>query len=99
MAAELRETMHDLHDAGAIDKQPLRKFAKQVAPSCVDEQSNEMGTSESCPEPQLHYDEWLSGKVKNTQVRVAAGTTQMHGHGDAMSLLKRRLKARVRGAD
>ena len=44
------------------------------------------------------YDEWLFGKVSKTMARVAEGATQLHEHGDAMSLLKDRLEARVRKA-
>ena len=44
------------------------------------------------------YDEWLFGKVSKTMARVAEGTTHLHEHGDAMSLLKERLEARVRKA-
>lgn len=42
------------------------------------------------------YDDWLSGKVNKTMERVAAGTTELREHSDAMSLLKDRLEARLR---
>ena len=54
--------------------------------------------SEFFIDPESGYDEWLFGKVSKTMARVAEGTTRLHEHGDAMSLLKERLEARVRKA-
>lgn len=47
-------------------------------------------------DPESGYDEWLFSKVSKTMGRVADGATQLHEHGDAMSLLRDRLEARVR---
>ena len=42
------------------------------------------------------YDGWLFDKVTATMARVESSETRVHGHGDAMALLRERLKARVR---
>jgi prevent-host-death family protein len=42
------------------------------------------------------YEEWLFGKVSSTLSHVAAGTTALHEHTDAMALLKGRLETRLR---
>ena len=42
------------------------------------------------------YDEWLFGKVSKTMQQVASGDTRVHEHGEAMSLLKSRVEARLR---
>lgn len=41
------------------------------------------------------YEEWLSGKVARTMARTDSGTTGLHDHADAMSLLKTRLENRL----
>lgn len=43
------------------------------------------------------YDGWLFEKVMATKARVESGETRLHSHGDALSLLRERVKARVRG--
>ena len=42
------------------------------------------------------YEEWLFGKVSTTLNHVAADKTELHEHADAMTLLKGRLKTRLR---
>lgn len=42
------------------------------------------------------YDGWLFDKVTGTMARIDSGETRVHGHGDAMDLLRERLKARLR---
>lgn len=42
------------------------------------------------------YDGWLFDKVTATMAKVESGETRVHSHGDAMTLLGERLKARVR---
>lgn len=41
------------------------------------------------------YDGWLFDKVSTTLGRVESGEAKLHGHDEAMTLLRERLKARL----
>lgn len=82
----------------AIDKQALHERKTHAPPPCTNEKAVDMAVQNAVIVPESRYEEWLCYKVAKTLAHVAAGTTQFHEHGDAMSLLKDRLEARIRKA-
>ena len=94
-AREAKNRFGEFLDAARREPVVVTKNDRPVAIMISIEDAADTLLPELFMDKESGYDEWLSGKVTKTLVRVDAGKTGLHEHADALALLKERIEARL----